>query len=618
MESFIFKGEKGVSLRGRLAIIGGFGFLLVAAVAAVVLAVLANNAEHWATHSDQVQRGRVELMSAVQDAEIGQRGYLLTGDPSYLKTYETALVEVPRLSARLRALVADSPVQQARAAGIAQTAKDRIDVLRQAVDLQKQGRADAALAVIKTHVGRDLMNKLRAQADRFAGTEQALLVERRERASLSRTVLVVVIVLALLTSALLAILVSAASRRQAAQILSQNKALVQERDGREAAEDMLRQAQKMEALGQLTGGIAHDFNNMLAIIVGSLDMMMRRLQGGDEKLRTLAENALSGANRASSLTKRLLAFSRLQPLDPKPVEINKCVSGMAEMLRRSLGEQIAVEAVLGGGTWPAFVDQAQLESALLNLAVNARDAMDRGGKLTVETSNAFLDQNYAEQHVEVEPGQYVLIAVTDTGSGMTPEVLAKAFDPFYTTKGVGAGTGLGLSQVHGFVKQSRGHIKLYSEVGVGTTVKIYLPRDTSGGAAAVDTKRAPIPATDRSRHVVLIVEDDPGVRAFVVSATRELGFSVIEADGAAMALQELDEHPEIEIILTDVVMPGTNGRQLVDAAIAKRPDLQIIFMTGYTRNAIVHNGMLDAGTRLLTKPFTLNELERELASLLPE
>jgi CheY-like chemotaxis protein len=335
-------------------------------------------------------------------------------------------------------------------------------------------------------------------------------------------------------------------------------------------------------------------------------------------LVSLAENALSGANRAASLTKRLLAFSRLQPLDPKPVEINKCVSGMSEMLRRSLGEQIVVEAVLGGGVWPAFVDQPQLESSLLNLAVNARDAMDENGKLTIETSNAFLDKDYAEQHAEVEPGQYVLIAVTDTGSGMTPEILAKAFDPFYTTKGVGAGTGLGLSQVHGFVKQSGGHIKLYSEMGVGTTVKLYLPRDTSGGIAVAEAKRPVGGNVDRSGHVVLIVEDDPGVRAFVVSATRELGFTVIEADGAAMALEELNNRPEISILLTDVVMPGTNGRQLVDAALAKRPELQVVFMTGYTRNAIVHNGMLDPGTRLLTKPFTLHELERELQGLIDD
>lgn len=359
---------------------------------------------------------------------------------------------------------------------------------------------------------------------------------------------------------------------------------------------------------------------MLAIIVGNLDMLIRRLSG-QEKLLSLAENALSGANRAAALTKGLLAFSRQQPLDPKSTDVNKCVSDMSELLRRSLGEHIAVETVLGGGLWRGFVDPPQLESAILNLAVNARDAMasasKAGGRLTIETSNAFLDRAYADSHEEVEPGQFVLVAITDTGGGMTPEVMERAFDPFFTTKRLGEGTGLGLSQVHGFLKQSRGHIKLYSELGVGTTVKLYLPRDIQGLAVEEPVAPRPIVASGGA-FTVLIAEDDPGVRTFAVSAARELGYHVIEADGAALALERLGQSPEINLLLTDVVMPGSNGRQLVEAALALRPDLKVIYMTGYTRNAIVHNGVLDAGTRLLTKPFTLEQLDRELRDALAE
>ncbi|QNG49075.1 ATP-binding protein [Sphingobium yanoikuyae] len=342
---------------------------------------------------------------------------------------------------------------------------------------------------------------IRSENAALEKAEQALVARRQADAARLRTLSIAVIIGALLASAILAALVTRAARIHAAELVDQNETLIRERENREKAETMLRQAQKMEALGQLTGGVAHDFNNMLAIIVGSMDMMLRRLPDGDERLRTLAENALSGANRAAALTKRLLAFSRLQPLDPKPTDINKCVSDMSEMMRRSIGEHIVVETVLAGGLWRAFIDCPQLESALLNLAVNARDAMGDNGRLTIETSNAFLDKAYAAQHDEVESGQYVLVAVTDTGAGMTPDVLAKAFDPFFTTKRVGEGTGLGLSQVHGFLKQSRGHIKLYSEIGVGTTVKLYLPRDTANRELPADIEHRPASTDDRTHPV---------------------------------------------------------------------------------------------------------------------
>jgi signal transduction histidine kinase len=609
----------------RVGLMVGFLLLVCAAFAAIVVAITSAGAERWAAHSLEVRRAQAVLFSAVQDAETGQRGFLLTGDPDYLRPYDRTRQRLPGLRRDLRALVADNPAQKRRLADLDQVIGLRMAQLDRTVSLGQSGRIDVAVALIKTGEGRLVMRRLRGLSEDFEAAEAALLIQRQAAAAVQRSLLIGVIVLALVAAAVLGFAVAREARDHARQLLGQNLALESEIAQRERAEAQLRQAQKMEALGQLTGGVAHDFNNMLAIIVGNLDMLIRRLSG-QEKLLNLAENALSGANRAAALTKGLLAFSRQQPLDPKPTDVNKCVADMSELLRRSLGEHVAVETVLGGGLWRAFVDAPQLESAILNLAVNARDAMAAtgktqggkvGGRLTIETSNAFLDKTYADAHEEVESGQFVLVAITDTGGGMTPEVMERAFDPFFTTKGLGEGTGLGLSQVHGFLKQSRGHIKLYSELGVGTTVKLYLPRDTRGAAAEEPVVPRPIAAVG-GPYTVLIAEDDPGVRTFAVSAARDLGYVVIEADGAAMALERLAQRPEITLLLTDVVMPGATGRQLADAAIVLRPDLKVIYMTGYTRNAIVHNGALDAGTRLLTKPFTLEQLDRELRDALAE
>jgi signal transduction histidine kinase len=607
----------------RATLIIGFLLLVCAALAAVVVAFTSAEAERLSAHSLEVRRAQTVLFSSVQDAETGQRGYLLTGDPEYLRPYDRARQILPGLKTQLRDLVADNPDQQRRLADLTLTIDRKMAELERTRTLFQTGDRDAAFALVRSNQGRDLMRRIRLLSQNFETAEVKLQDARRTAAAGQRNLLVGVILLALLAAGVLAWTVSRESRAHARQLLAQNDVLAREIIQRERAEAQLRQAQKMEALGQLTGGVAHDFNNMLAIIVGNLDMLIRRLSG-QEKLLSLAENALSGANRAAALTKGLLAFSRQQPLDPRPADINKCVGDMSELLRRSLGEHIAVETVLGGGLWRAFVDVPQLESAILNLAVNARDAMTAGsedgvggGRLTIETSNAFLDKAYADTHAEVIPGQFVLVAITDTGGGMTAEVMERAFDPFFTTKGLGEGTGLGLSQVHGFLKQSRGHIKLYSELGVGTTVKLYLPRDTTGLVMAETPAVRAVTPID-GRFTVLIAEDDPGVRMFAVSAARELGYTVIEADSAAVALERLARNPEITVLLTDVVMPVTTGRQLVDAALVVRPDLKVIYMTGYTRNAIVHNGTLDAGTRLLTKPFTLEQLDRELRDALAE
>ncbi|MFZ0269605.1 CHASE3 domain-containing protein [Caulobacter sp.] len=601
----------------RLSLIVGFLLLACAAFAAVVVAVTSAGAERWAAHSLEVRRVQAVMFSALQDAETAQRGYLLTNDPAYLRPYEQARRNLPGLKRQMRDLVADNPAQRERLTVLEQAIDTKMTELDLTVAAARAGHADAAIDRLKSNAGKAIMDRVRVLSQAFETAEADLLARRQAVVATQRSLLIGVIVLAVVAAALLAFAMVRETRGHARELAERNRALETEIAQRERAEAQLRQAQKMEALGQLTGGVAHDFNNMLAIIVGNLDMLIRRLSG-QEKLLSLAENALSGANRAAALTKGLLAFSRQQPLDPRPTDVNKCVADMSELLRRALGENIAVETVLAGGLWRAFVDTPQLESAILNLAVNARDAMAenaRSRRLTIETSNAFLDKAYADAHDEVVAGQFVLVAITDTGSGMSPDVMERAFDPFFTTKRLGEGTGLGLSQVHGFLKQSRGHIKLYSELGVGTTVKLYLPRDTRG--LTVDEPIAPRTiVANGETFTVLIAEDDPGVRTFAVSAARELGYKVIEADGAAVALERLGQHSEVDVLLTDVVMPGFNGRQLVDAALTLRPDLKIIYMTGYTRNAIVHNGTLDAGTRLLTKPFTLEQLHRELRDAL--
>jgi signal transduction histidine kinase/CheY-like chemotaxis protein len=386
---------------------------------------------------------------------------------------------------------------------------------------------------------------------------------------------------------------------------------------RSKVEEQLRQVQKMEAVGQLAGGIAHDFNNMLAVIMGGLDLLKRKLARGETDVERFIEGAIDGAQRAATLTQRLLAFSRQQPLSPEPLIINKLVAGMSELLDRTLGEQVKVETVLAAGLWQVKADPAQLENAILNLAVNARDAMPGGGRLTIETQNAFVDDAYAQQYA-IEAGQYVLIAVADTGVGMAPEVIAKAFDPFFTTKGAGKGTGLGLSQVYGFVRQSGGHVRIYSEPGVGTSVKIYLPRLYGEAAATEQAKRLTTVHRGLRSEIILVVEDEERVRALSVEALRELGYGVVEASDPSQALRMLDEGQQVTLLFTDVVMPEMSGRQLADRARRKRPGLKVLYTTGYTRNAIVHNGMLDPGTNLLTKPFSIEELAGKIRKILDE
>jgi PAS domain S-box-containing protein len=391
---------------------------------------------------------------------------------------------------------------------------------------------------------------------------------------------------------------------------------VQQQKVLEAAKAALAQQHKMEALGQLTGGVAHDFNNLLHVIRNSVGIVLRRLHDVDPTVQKYLDMALQNADRASVVTQRLLAFSRQQPLDPRALDPNKLVAGMADLLRSALGERVALETVLASGLWAVSADANQLETSILNLAINARDAMPLTGKLTIETANVHLDDPYAAAHVEVRPGQYVMIAVSDTGTGMSKDVLEKAFDPFFTTKEPGHGTGLGLSQVFGFVKQSAGHVNIYSEPGSGTTVKIYLPRHI---AAAADLPKVleQIPPKSGGAETILVVEDEDDVRTFIADVLRELGYRVTAAADAHLALAELEKLGGVHLLFTDVGLPnGINGRQLADEVRRRWPDVKVLFTTGYARNAIVHHGRLDPGVELIVKPFTQSSLATKIRKVL--
>ncbi len=390
---------------------------------------------------------------------------------------------------------------------------------------------------------------------------------------------------------------------------------------RNEAEAALRQAQKLEAIGQLTGGVAHDFNNLLTVIMGGLDTIKRQVPHMNQsphlaKLVRAQDMAHQGAQRAATLTARLLAFSRRQPLDPKAIDIDRLLGGMNDLLRSTLGEQVKLEIIGNAGLWRATADAPELEHALLNLAVNARDAMPVGGKLTLETGNTWLDDEYVAALAEPVPtGQYVLIAVSDTGIGMGPATLDRVFEPFFTTKEVGKGTGLGLSQVYGFIRQTGGHVRIYSELGHGTTIKLYLPR------ASTDEEVLPTSRTTSvslgGDETILVVEDHDDLRRYSAGVLQDLGYEVIEVPNGPAALNILESQREIHLLFTDVVLPdGLTGRNIADMAKQLRPNIKVLFTTGYSRNAIIHNGRLDAGVDLLTKPFTFQGLTEKVRQVL--
>ena len=603
----------------------GVGFAVLAGLIALTLWASGeqSRAETLVRHTLNVQNRLTTVMSRLQDAETGQRGFIISGRAEYLSPYESAMARLPGDLDGLGGAVADNFHQRAAMARLRGLAIQRLATLQEVLNLRRAHGLEAAAARVAEGRGKAVMDALRLEISRMRAEEDHLLASRTAdlRATTERLrwllvggfLLVVALMVFAIREVRRQLAVVAASRDELARA---NAQLVDEARSRADAEAQMRQMQKMEAVGQLTGGIAHDFNNMLSIIIGSLDLARRRVRDDPDRAEASIDNALEGAQRAATLTDRLLAFSRQQPLAPVPLDPNKLVAGISELLRRTIGEHVRVETVLAGGAWRANADVSQLENAILNLCVNGRDAMPDGGKLTIETANAYLDDTYARLHSEVVAGQYALISVSDTGDGMAPEVIERAFDPFYTTKGVGKGTGLGLSQVYGFVKQSGGHVKIYSERGAGTVVKIYLPRWAGEGAGAVKPAQVEALPLARDGEFVLVVEDDPDVRCVTVDALRHLGYAVVQTASAEEALQVLPLQPRIDLLLTDIVMPGATGRVLADAVVAQRPQVHVLYTTGYTRNAVVHNGVLDAGVAFLPKPFTVEQLALKVRQVL--
>jgi signal transduction histidine kinase/CheY-like chemotaxis protein len=602
--------------------------LCIVGAAVVALAFREAEAEGWVAHTIEVRQQARELMNTALNAETGVRGFLLTDDQAFLAPYNTALARLPGTLAELRRLTADNPAQQKALDRVDETIKAILAVYRQMIALATQGQRGPAAELVRVKAGKNLMDDLRAQVDAFSTAESRLLSAREATARTTRLALVIGANVALAIVIALAAFLGRLTLHYVNRLADRTAELEHETERRRQSEATLVQALKMEAVGQLTGGIAHDFNNMLTIIIGNLDTMQRRVREAAEGSRELAaglarpiEMALQGARSATELTHRLLAFARRQALAPAAADLNRLVAGMSELLRRTVGEAIAIETVLAGGLWATLVDANQLENALINLVVNARDAMPKGGRVTIETANAYLDEAYAARFGDVAAGQYVMLTVSDTGSGIAPEVLPRLFEPFFTTKPGSEGSGLGLAMVHGFVKQSGGHVRIYSEVGQGTTVKIYLPRLAQAETAlAAPAERAPSAAgapRATQAETILLVEDNDRVREYARAALDELGYRVVEARDADEALRVIAAGTRVDLLFTDVVLgSGLNGRDLANRITAQVAGLPVLFTTGYTRNAIVHHGRLDAGVHLLDKPYTQQDLGRRIRELL--
>ncbi len=616
--NFVASGLFGIAL--------GFAVLALASYIAVHTEFQRRAAGAWLRHTIQVQSDLYQLYGLAQAAESGQRGFVITQDDRYLEACNEAAAKIPAVIDGLSERVRDNPKQLQAIAEMRPLLGERLEIINQTIADARAGRVDKAVQLVKSGRGKALTDRLRVIIRTMNESEEKLLDSReRELNAAGGEFDAAIWALGGIILALGAFSLLNAQKQMNAQQTSRDSLkfaydqLIAETTRREALESQLRQSQKLESLGQLTGGIAHDFNNMLGVIVASLHLLRRKLAGSDGEYTQLIDSALDGADRAAAMVRRLLAFSRRQPLSPRPLDPNKFVSSISDMVRRALGASIDLETVLAGGLWTTKIDQHELENAIVNLAVNARDAMPNGGKLTIETANCYLDDAYAAENTDVKSGQYVMIAVTDTGQGMSPEVISQAFDPFFTTKPTGKGTGLGLSQVHGFVKQSGGHVKIYSEPERGTCIKLYLPRFIHVEAPVVASAPALKPLDlplGKPEELVLVVEDDDTALRVTAQGVRELGYSVLEAENGRAAIDILRQRADINLLLTDVVMPGMDGARLAREAVFRRHNLRVLFITGYTRNAILHNGVLDPSVNLLTKPFTLEQLAVKIREIL--
>jgi signal transduction histidine kinase/CheY-like chemotaxis protein len=661
-----------------------------------------------------------DVLNAIQSAETGQRGYILTQRKTYLAPFDEARKALPDHLARLSDLVAGDPAQQRRIGMLDLLIKQKMQELQATIDVANNQSFEAAREVVLTDSGKTSMDGIRSIIAEMS-TDESNGIEAKLQSSdeSQRRILIVAVggsvlgLLAVLIGAFV-LMLSNLRLRRAERGLERQSVILQAtldniRDGiaffnssgrlaafnrnffalldlpadlavpgttlkalhaaeagkshralddlptvpapsgappvpiqiavgarevevvrdvladgsllvscedvtrRNRAEGIIRQSQKLEAIGHLTGGVAHDFNNLLQVIGSNLDLLSQNFKG-DERVSRRLQAAIAGTERGARLTRQLLAFARRQPLDPKPIDLGRLVRGMTDLLKRSLGERIEIETVVAAGLWTALADVSQVENAVLNLGINARDAMPDGGRLTIEVANAFLDEAYAAEHLEVQPGQYVMLAISDTGTGMAPEVTMRAFEPFFTTKAEGAGTGLGLSQVYGYVKQSGGHVKIYSEPGHGTTVKLYLPRSKLAEAVEV----GPLSRVEHGDgETILVVEDDAAVRSGVVDMLTGLGYRALQAENADSALAVLASSTTVDLLFTDVVMPGQlKTRDFVREAQTRLPNMAVLYTSGYTENAIIHDGRLDEGVLLLSKPYRQDDLARKIRTAL--
>jgi signal transduction histidine kinase/ActR/RegA family two-component response regulator len=699
--------------------------LLFAAVPLVFLAAIAwfrfsiaepeaQQAREETIASFQTLRAASAVDQAVQDAERGQRGFLLTlGRENYLGPYLDGKARLPRLMAELQRALHDNPDQQDRLLSLQANVTTKMNELESTIVAFRASGPEGARAIVLTDLGRAAMDAIDADLNAIVEAETVRLSNRQRDAAAAERRSGATFLLGGLAAAVAllagAALLATAYRRVAisevilqstldnvregvaafdgngrlrawnspfARLLDLAPAALKHgqplaidgstsltateivgrigdldatarRTGRPAlvsyhrrsgqslelfhnrvadgyvttvldvsdqrqAEEALRQAQKLESVGQMTGGVAHDFNNLLTIVMGALGFL-RRSVGGDARALERIDMLEIAAERGARLTKQLLAFARRQPLQPETINLGGVMQEILPLVRRAVGEEIVVECVGTAGLWNTTIDAAQFQSAVLNLAINSRHAMPNGGKLTIEVGNAALDDVYAARHAEVEPGQYVQFAITDTGAGMDAATLARAMDPFFTTRPAGEGSGLGLAQVYGFVKQSGGHIKIYSEPGEGTTVKLYLPRSLHE-AAPVAPRTTNLAVT--GSETILLVDDDEVVRNVVAAMLEELGYRVLNVADGNEALAVLEREPAVALLFTDVVMPGMSGRQLAERAVKIRPTLRVLFTSGYTQNAIVHNGRLDVGVDLISKPYDRDQLAAKVRRVL--
>ncbi|MDE2183591.1 MAG: CHASE3 domain-containing protein [Alphaproteobacteria bacterium] len=590
----------------------GFILIVTAGAAAIYLSVRMLQMDERIQHASNVWRATLIVQDAWQDAESGQRGFLLTSNHAYLAAFEDAVRRMPQAVIALRAITADSPDERRRVGALEPMLRDKLAEMRQTIALERQGRSAAALSLVNTGRGMVLMGDIRREIGEISQVELSGFYRWRDQRAWLYEWLLALICANLLTVVLIVGYLSRGARAAIDVARSRSEQLKAEIKLRQETEETLRQVQKLESIGQLTGGIAHDFNNILTIIIGNLDTMRRRLADPSleaarcrEMLDRPVEHALQGAQSAAQLIERLLAFSRRQMLAPVGLELNALIVGMSDLLRRTLGESIEIETILADGPWPVFADPNQMESALLNLCLNARDAMPGGGRLTIATAGADLDESYRRQFGDIRPGPYALLRVSDTGCGIAPDLLERIFEPFFTTKKEGQGSGLGLAMVHGFVKQSGGHVEVNSTPGRGTTVTIYLPRHSGAVASSARSTEPDVVPRAGTGETILLVEDNDEVRRCVRDDLAELGYQVIDAPDAATAVGHFETTAGVSLLLCDIVLAGDNGSELAARLRRLRPDLPVLLMTGYARNAD-----RDFGARILTKPFTLDVLAR--------